>query len=332
FCNKLWNATRFVLMNCEGQDCGMAMDAGSAGAPGGEPRFTVPDRWIVSQLQRAEADVARHFADYRFDLAARAIYEFVWNEYCDWYLELAKVQLQEDDAARARATRRTLLRVLEAVLRLAHPIIPFITEELWQKVAPLAMRYGERGVQTLAGAPLAAALGQRRHSIMTQPYPQAEATRLDEAAERWVAELKAQVDACRALRGEMGLSPAHRPPLVAAGDAQRLAGFAPYLRALARVATVEVVAELPSGSIAPVQIVGDARLMLKIDIDVAAERERLDKEIGRVAGEIGKAQAKLGNASFVERAPAAVVEQERGRLAAFGATLERLREQRARLG
>jgi len=337
FCNKLWNATRFVLMNCEGRDCGFAPHRADECAPGGYLHFGTADHWIVSQLQRTEVEVAKHFDDYRFDLAARAIYEFVWNEYCDWYLELAKVPLQETagDAAgqaRARATRRTLLRVLETVLRLAHPIVPFITEELWQKVAPLAMRYGERGVQALSGSALDEALAARRHSIMTQRYPQAEAGRIDEAAERWAAELKSMVDACRALRGEMGVSPAQKLPLVAAGDAARLAEFAPYLRALARLEAVEIVAELPSGSVAPVQIVGDARLMLKIEIDVAAERQRIDKEVARVEGEMRKAEAKLGNASFVERAPAAVVEQERGRIAAFGATLERLREQRARLG
>src|SRR5690606_6228560 len=336
FCNKLWNATRFVLMNCEGRDCGFAPHRADECVPGGYPDFGAADRWIVSQLQRTEPEVSRHFEAYRFDLAARAVYEFVWNEYCDWYLELAKVQMQDAAgdaaAARGRATRRTLLRVLEAVLRLAHPIIPFVTEELWQKVAPLAMRYGERGVQTLAGAPLAEALAERRYSIMTQPYPQSDATRLDEAAERWVGELKSMIDACRALRGEMGVSPAQKLPLVAAGDAVRLAGFAPYLRALARLDAVELVAELPTGSVAPVQIVGDARLMLKIEIDVGAERQRLDKEIARIEGEIRKAEAKLGNASFVERAPAAVVEQERERIAAFSATLGRLREQRARLG
>ncbi|OJX07579.1 MAG: valine--tRNA ligase [Burkholderiales bacterium 70-64] len=345
FCNKLWNATRFVLMNCEGHDCGLAPPSAGTDAPAAAPEPGAPERWIVSQLQRTEAEVARHFEDYRFDLAARAVYEFIWNEYCDWYLELAKVALQEagtaGDAAdagarraeaRARATRGTLLRVLEAVLRLAHPIIPFITEELWQKVAPLAMRYGERGVQTLAGAQLDAALAERRHSIMLQPYPQAEPARIDEAAEAWIGELKSLVDACRALRGEMGVSPAQRLPLVAAGDAGRLAGYAPYLRALARLDAVEIVAELPAGSVAPVQIVGETRLMLKIEIDVAAERQRLDKEIGRIEAEIGKARARLDNPSFVERAPATVVEQERGRLASFGATLERLRAQRARIG
>jgi valyl-tRNA synthetase len=332
FCNKLWNATRFVLMNCDGHDCGFEQHTAEQCAPGGYLEFSQADRWIVSQLQRVEAEVEKHFADYRFDLAARAIYEFVWNEYCDWYLELAKVQLQGESAAAARATRRTLLRVLEAVLRLAHPVIPFITEELWQKVAPLAMRYGERGEQTLHGEALARAQAEQRFSIMTQRYPQAEPARIDAAAEGWVAELKAQIDACRALRGEMGISPAQRLPLVAAGGRQRLAGFAPYLKALARLEAVEIVDELPSGSVAPVQIVGDAQLMLKVEIDVDAERQRLDKEIARIDGEIAKAQGKLGNASFVERAPAAVVEQERARLAAFGDTVAQLRLQRARLG
>jgi len=335
FCNKLWNATRFVLMNCEGRDCGMDAAAATGQAFAAALESGVPDRWIVSQLQRVAGEVARHFADYRFDLAARAVYEFVWNEYCDWYLELAKVQMHESDAggqaARGRATRRTLLGVLEAVLRLAHPIIPFITEELWQKVAPLAMRYGERGVQVLDGEALASALAGQRHSIMTQPYPQAEPARIDEAAEAWITDLKQLVDACRALRGEMGISPAQRLPLVAAGDADRLRGFAPYLRALARLESVEIVTELPAGSVAPLQVVGDVRLMLKIDIDLAAERQRLDKEIGRIEGEIRKAEAKLGNASFVQRAPPAVVEQERERVASFGTTLGRLRAQRMRL-
>ncbi|TXL68381.1 valine--tRNA ligase [Zeimonas arvi] len=332
FCNKLWNATRFVLMNCEGQDCGLEPHTAEQCAPGGYLEFSQADRWITSQLQRVEAEVEKHFGDYRFDLAARAIYEFVWNEYCDWYLELAKVQVQGGNEAIARATRRTLLRVLEAVLRLAHPVVPFITEELWQKVAPLAQRYGERGEQTLAGEALAQAMAERRFSIMTQRYPQSEPGKIDEVAEAWVSELKSQIDACRALRGEMGISPAQKLPLVASGDRGRLAGFAPYLKALAKLEAVEIVDALPVDSVAPVQIVGDAHLMLKVEIDVDAERQRLDKEIARIDGEIAKAQGKLGNASFVERAPAAVVEQERGRLAGFSETVAKLRAQRARLG
>ncbi|HEY0877010.1 MAG TPA: valine--tRNA ligase [Zeimonas sp.] len=334
FCNKLWNATRFVLMHCTGSDNGFAAHTAAQCAPGGYLHFGTLEHWIVSQLQRTEAEVERHIGEYRFDLAARAIYEFVWNEYCDWYVELAKVQLQgkdETSEARARATRRTLLRVLEAVLRLAHPIIPFITEALWQKVAPLAMRYGERGEQRLAGAELERAMAESRYSIMTQRYPQAEPARIDEAAEAWVAELKSLIDACRALRGEMGISPSHKLPLVAAGDRERLGEYAPYLRALARLDAVEIVETLPAGSVAPVQVVGETRLMLKVEVDIEAERQRLDKELARLDGEIRKAQGKLANANFVDRAPAAVVAQERERLSAFGATRARLQEQRSRL-
>ena len=230
-----------------------------------------------------------------------------------------------------RGTRRTLIRVLEATLRLAHPVIPFITEELWQKVAPLAQRYGERGEQRMQGEQLAKALEERRHSIVTQRYPQSEPGKIDEVSEAWVAQVKAMVDACRALRGEMGISPAQRLPLVAAGDEQVLSGIAPYLQALAKLSAVEVAATLPSGSLAPVQIVGETHLMLKVEIDLAAERERLGKEIARVENEIRKAQGKLGNASFVERAPPAVVAQERERLAGFEASAQRLRDQLATL-
>jgi len=312
FCNKLWNATRFVLMNCEGQDCGLGEHGADQCVPGGYLDFSFADRWIVSRLQRTEAEVAAQFEAYRFDMVARTVYEFVWDEYCDWYLELAKVQIQTGTPEQQRATRRTLLRVLETVLRLAHPLIPFITEELWDTVAPLAAR-------------------KDCDSLMLAAYPQANMSRIDEDAESRVAELKALVYACRNLRGEMNISPAQRLPLVAAGDADSLTGYAPYLAGLAKLSDVQVVAEIGADELAPVAVAGETRLMLKVEIDVAAERERLNKEITRLEGEIGKAEGKLGNASFVDRAPAAVVQQERDRLAGFKATLEQLRPQLAKL-
>lgn len=307
FGNKLWNATRFVLMNTEGHDLQLTQEHV-------ELEFSFADKWIVSLLQRLEQDAERGFADYRFDNIANAIYHFVWDEYCDWYLELAKIQIQTGNPAQQLATRRTLIRVLEVVLRLAHPIIPFITEELWQKVALVA---GKRAPNEVS-------------SISVQPYPIANPAAIDAEAEALVAELKAQVDAIRALRGEMNLSPAERVPLIAQGKKDTLQRNSAYLAALGKLQQVDIVDQLPDAG-APVQIVGDCQLMLHVEIDVAAERTRLGKEIERLQGEINKAQGKLSNASFVERAPAAVVEQERERVAQFTETLNKVQEQFAKL-
>jgi valyl-tRNA synthetase len=290
-------------MNCAGKDTGLD--------DGATLTFSAADRWIVTRLQRAERDAEQAFREYRFDNLARVIYELVWDEYCDWYVELAKVQIARGDDAQQRATRRTLTRVLEAILRLAHPVIPFITEELWQQVAPLAGK---------AGA-----------SIMLQQYPAADEARIDDDAEREINLLKQLTTACRTLRSEMGVAPSQKVPLLAEGDRERLAAFAPYLSALARLSEVVIEKALPAAD-APVSIVGDVKLMLKIEIDVAAERERLRKEIARLEGEIAKAQAKLGNANFVERAPPLVVAQEKQRLAKFTATLTQVREQLAKIG
>jgi valyl-tRNA synthetase len=310
FCNKLWNATRFVLMNTEGRDCGID--------PAAPVELSAVDRWIVGELQRVEADVAKGYSEYRLDNVANAIYAFAWNEYCDWYVELAKVQLAVGSEAAQRGTRRTLVRVLEVLLRLAHPVIPFITEELWQKVSVLAGKRGD-GEET---------------SVMVQPFPKAEPSKIDAQADAEVALMKRAIDALRNLRSEMNLSPAQRVPLLASGDARALGAFAPYMQALARLSEVQVVADVNAasdGTAAPIKVVDDLKLLLKIEVDVGAERERLSREIERLENEIRKAEGKLGNASFVERAPAAVVAQEKERLAGFGATLAKVRDQLGRL-
>jgi valyl-tRNA synthetase len=299
FCNKLWNATRFVLMNAEGKDCGLDDKAAV--------ELSAWDRWIVSLLQRTEADVEQAFADYRFDNAAAAIYRFIWDEYCDWYLEVAKDQLGKGNEAQQRGTRRTLVRVLETALRLAHPIIPFITEELWQSVRPLAGKTGD--------------------TIMLSRYPKSQPEKFDEAAEADVALAKQVVNATRNLRSEMKIAPKERITLYVTGEpgATTIAACLSLARA-----EPKLVAVVPyTGS--PVAIVGALRLMPHIDVDPKVERDRLAKELARLDGEIGKAKAKLANASFVERAPSSVVAQERERLAGFEATLAKVRQQLERL-
>ena len=319
FCNKLWNASRFVLMNCEGQDCGLLDHTADQCDTGSYLEFSQADRWIVSLLQKAEAEVAQGFADYRLDNVASTIYDFVWNEFCDWYLEIAKVQIQTGNDAQKRATRRTLIRTLETILRLAHPIIPFVTEELWQKVAPVAGRGGA--------------------SVAIAAYPKAQPERIDEASIAHVAKLKTLVDACRNLRGEMNVSPATRLPMFAllgsATDAAFMRDAAPVLQALAKLNEVRVFEDESAWAAAaqgaPVAVVGDARICLFMEIDVAAEKARLGKELTRLEGEIVKANGKLGNESFVARAPAAVIDQERKRLADFEATVAKLKDQLIRL-
>jgi valyl-tRNA synthetase len=306
FCNKLWNATRFVLMNVEGKDCG-----NDEGKP---VELSTWDKWIISTLQRTEAEVETGFTDYRFDNVAGAIYRFVWDEYCDWYLEIAKDQLSKGNAdgneAALRGTRRTLVRVLETVLRLAHPLIPFITEELWQDVAPLAGKKGE--------------------TVMLAPYPESQPEKIDEVAEQQVKTEKEIINALRNLRSEMKISPGARIPAISTGP-QPMSNVSNII-SLAKLSDLKYVSEEElNNTDAPLKIVYDTKLKLKVEVDATAERARLAKEVVRLEGEVSKAKAKLSNASFVDRAPANVVEQERARLAGFEATLAKLRPQLEKL-
>ncbi len=302
FCNKLWNATRFVLMNVEGKDCGQDESLPLT--------FSFVDQWMIGRLQQAEAEVGEALDQYRFDLAAQTLYEFIWNEYCDWYVELAKVQLQNGDEAQQRATRRTLVRVLEVALRLTHPLMPFITEELWQAVAPLAN-------------------AKHSDSIMLAKWPVAAPEKINPTANAQMAALKDMVNAVRNLRGEMGLGPAVKAPLwVEAGP--EAAVFLPYIALLGRLSETKLVEALPEDD-APVAISGDMRLMLKVEIDKAAESARLKKEISKLEAEVAKLAGKLGNEAYTARAPAHLVERDRNQLAEFSDKLEKLQGQLAKL-
>jgi valyl-tRNA synthetase len=300
FCNKIWNASRFVLMNCPNGDNGFGK------CVDGYLHFSKADRWIVSKLQVTLKNIERAYEDYRFDLVAQEIYQFVWDEYCDWYLEVAKIQVQHGKEAEVRATRRTLLSTLESILRVAHPVMPFITEEIWQIIGPMTQRDND--------------------SIMLEAYPLSQEKKIDHESVAWMHTLKQMVENCRSLRGEMNISPAERIPLALSGDEDHCKSFKPYLVGLAKLSEVEFMQNLPQKE-APVAIVDEYKLMLNIEIDIAAEKLRLQKEIDRLALEINKAKSKLENKNFVAKAPAMVINQEKERLASFSASMDKFLKQ-----
>ena len=303
FCNKLWNATNFVLMNTEDKDCGQDEMQPLA--------FTFADQWIIGKLQQAEAAVAEAFETYRFDLAAQTLYEFVWNEYCDWYIELAKVQIQTGCPTTQRTTRRTLVRVLETILRLLHPIMPFITEELWQVVAPLAN-------------------AKTADSIMLAAYPQADKEQIVQTAFDKMAALKDLVEEVRKLRGEMGIAPNVKAPLFVEGSAE-LEGLLKYLPSLTRLTEAKLVDSLPKAEDAPVAVCNGARLMLKVEIDKAAETARLSKEAEKLQKALDKLNAKLSKPGYTEKAPAHLVEKDKADLAELEDKMAKVQTQLAKL-
>ena len=303
FCNKLWNATNFVLMNTEDKDCGQDEMQPLA--------FTFADQWIIGRLQQAEAAVAEAFETYRFDLAAQTLYEFVWNEYCDWYIELAKVQIQTGCPTTQRTTRRTLVRVLETILRLLHPIMPFITEELWQVVAPLAN-------------------AKTADSIMLAAYPQADKEKIVQTAFDKMAALKDLVEEVRKLRGEMGIAPNVKAPLFVEGSAE-LEGLLKYLPSLTRLTEAKLVDSLPEAEDAPVAVCNGARLMLKVEIDKAAETARLSKEAEKLQKALDKLNAKLSKPGYTEKAPAHLVEKDKADLAELEDKMAKVQNQLAKL-
>ena len=303
FCNKLWNATNCVLMNTEDKDCGQDEMQPLA--------FTFADQWIIGKLQQAEAAVAEAFETYRFDLAAQTLYEFVWNEYCDWYIELAKVQIQTGCPTTQRTTRRTLVRVLETILRLLHPIMPFITEELWQVVAPLAN-------------------AKTADSIMLAAYPQADKEQIVQTAFDKMAALKDLVEEVRKLRGEMGIAPNVKAPLFVEGSAE-LEGLLKYLPSLTRLTEAKLVDSLPEAEDAPVAVCNGARLMLKVEIDKAAETARLSKEAEKLQKALDKLNAKLSKPGYVDKAPEHLVEKDKAELAELMDKMGKVEGQLAKL-
>ena len=305
FCNKIWNATNFVLMNTENQDCGY-------GATATEPRgYSFPDMWIIGRLNQTIEQVTQAYETYRFDLAAETLYSFVWNDYCDWYLELAKVQLQTGCASRQRATRHTLLRVLEAALRLLHPIIPFITEELWQAVAPLAN-------------------AKTADSIMLARFPEADREQIIQTTFEQMTVLQDLIGAVRNLRGEMGIQPNVKAPLFVE-SADDLADYLKYLPMMTRLTEAQQVAALPESEDAPVAVCNGARLMLKVEIDKAAETARLSKEAEKLQKALDKLNAKLSKPGYTEKAPAHLVEKDKADLAELEDKMAKVQNQLAKL-
>lgn len=302
FCNKLWNATRFVLMNVEGRDCGQDESLPLV--------YSFVDEWMLSRLQQTEAAMADALNTYRFDIAAQTIYEFVWNEYCDWYVELAKVQLNSGDEASQRATRRVLVRVLEVILRLLHPIMPFITEELWQTVAPLAN-------------------AKHTDSIMLASWPVADASKIKQDSLDKMAVLQDLMGAVRNLRGEMNLGPAVKAPLFIEGGAE-LDICLRYLPMMARLSDVMRVDALPEDD-APVAVAYGARLMLKVEVDKAAETARLSKEQEKLQKALDKLTAKLEKPGYTDKAPAHLVEKDRAELAQLNDKMAKVMEQLTKL-
>lgn len=305
FCNKIWNATNFVLMNTENQDCGY-------GATATEPRgYSFPDMWIVGRLNQTIEQVTQAYETYRFDLAAETLYSFVWNDYCDWYLELAKVQLQTGCASRQRATRHTLLRVLEAALRLLHPIIPFITEELWQTVAPMCD-------------------AKTADSIMLARFPETDGGEIVQTAFGQMTVLQDLIGAVRNLRGEMGIQPNVKAPLFVE-SADDLADYLKYLPMMTRLTEAQQVATLPESEDAPVAVCNGARLMLKVEIDKATETARLSKEAEKLQKALDKLNAKLSKPGYTEKAPAHLVEKDKADLAELEDKMAKVQTQLSKL-
>ena len=303
FCNKLWNATNFVLMNVEDKDCGQDETQPLA--------YTFVDQWIIGRLQQTEAAVTEAFETYRFDLAAQTLYEFVWNDFCDWYIELAKVQIQTGCPTTQRTTRRTLVRVLEVILRLLHPIMPYITEELWQTVAPLAN-------------------AKHTDSLMLAPWPQADTAKIVPAAFEKMAALQDLIGAVRNLRGEMGIAPNVKAPLFVEGGAD-LDGLLKYLPSMTRLTEAKLVEALPESEDAPVAMCQNARLMLKVEIDKAAETARLTKEAEKLQKALDKLNAKLSKPGYTEKAPAHLVEKDQAELAELEDKMAKVQAQLAKL-